>query len=172
MTSKQHTTARSPKRRIPSYLKVGPHSRGPAKSRKRGSCPSPSHLLSPTAQLGPLECSMFSASSALQNPKNAEQLPLTIRPPCDFSALSALQSRKCGAVAPSPCSPTAVTAACSPHVCIQNTERWRALAIADTNATTFSHPLDPWTPTLKRELFCGAFGKKLRYKPSCTFAAC
>ena len=33
--------------------------------------------------------------------------------------------------------------------------------LADTNATTFGHLLDPWTPTLKRESFCGAFEKMM-----------
>ena len=37
-------------------------------------------------------------------------------------------------------------------------ERLRTLA--STNATTSRRLLDPWTPTLKREPFCYAFGKK------------
>ena len=32
--------------------------------------------------------------------------------------------------------------------------------LANTLAAIFAHVLDPWTPTLKREPFSGAFGKK------------
>ena len=39
------------------------------------------------------------------------------------------------------------------------TLRGRLRTLASTNATTSRRLLDPWTPTLKREPFCYAFGK-------------
>ena len=36
----------------------------------------------------------------------------------------------------------------------------RLRTLASTNATTSRRLLDPWTPTLKREPFCYAFGKR------------
>ena len=38
----------------------------------------------------------------------------------------------------------------------------RLRTLANTNATTSRRLLDPWTPTLKREPFCYAFGKRIK----------